>query len=199
MLPSSKRQDNAAALALRILRDTKAPIFAIIDGAAECGTVEELYTYCNASLSSKDSPPRFRSLLSGKNERSIGQFGPIIIEFDHHLGLLESIISKGWGHAWGFAFSSNKKFEKLRSHFANFLTAKLPDNREVYFRFYDPNILDTLLTAPNQTTSDLTRPTKRLISESTGGEHLIEIKKSRRIHHYPIAKQDDDPRQETTP
>jgi hypothetical protein len=81
--------------------------------------------------------------------------------------LLQTLVDKAWSNNWGVFLTSDASLKDLRAHFRNFLMVKLPDGKQVYFRFYDPKVLRLFLpTCLPKETDEFFGPTKQFLSES---------------------------------
>jgi Domain of unknown function (DUF4123) len=59
--------------------------------------------------------------------------------------MLHSLIEKGWGKNWGIFIRTEQHFVELRKHLRHLLMVDLPDGKKVYFRFYDPRVMRTVV------------------------------------------------------
>ena len=88
--------------------------------------------------------------------------------------LIETLVQLGWGKNWGVYLASPEPLEGLRRHFRQFLMVKLPDQKQVYFRFYDPRVLRLFLpTCTAQEISLLFGPVKYYIMEDEKPDLLL--------------------------
>jgi hypothetical protein len=79
--------------------------------------------------------------------------------------------SRGRGRAWGVLVASHAPAETLAEHLTGLTRARLPDGREVLFRYYDPRVLRRYL--PTCTADELGRvfgPIEAFLIESATGE-----------------------------
>lgn len=76
---------------------------------------------------------------------------------------------------WGFYLVSDAELADLRRHFKRFLFAELPSGDTVYFRFYDPRVLQTYLKncSPTSRAEFLDKLTKLFVP--IGKEEFIEV------------------------
>ena len=59
--------------------------------------------------------------------------------------LLETWRRDGQGKSWGIFLRSSREAPRIRRHLRKFLLAKLPDDRQVLFRWWDPRVLRVYL------------------------------------------------------
>ena len=79
--------------------------------------------------------------------------------------------SRGRGRAWGVLLASHAPAEALAEHLSGLTRVRLPDGREVLFRFYDPRVLRGYL--PTCTSAELERvfgPIEAFLIEGAAGE-----------------------------
>jgi hypothetical protein len=60
---------------------------------------------------------------------------------------LDWLVGELWPKPWGILAVAQSDLRSLRRHFRRFLTVHDPDDRPVYFRFYDPRVLRPFLDA----------------------------------------------------
>lgn len=90
--------------------------------------------------------------------------------------------SRGRGRAWGVLVASHAPPETLAEHLAGLTRARLPDGREVLFRYYDPRVLRHFL--PTCTSAELDRvfgPIEALLIESENGQHREYVREEARL------------------
>ena len=79
------------------------------------------------------------SLWQGNAQRDFWSIAPYLVPANEQI--LEWTLANLASGTWGLLIESTYSFTDLRSHLRKFLTVKLPDDRQVYFRFYDPRVL----------------------------------------------------------
>jgi len=94
---------------------------------------------------SHDSEAPYESLFEGTPKAELTHFAPYLVRLPPEAKLLEKLVLKGWGKSWGVYLTCDKPLKEVRTHFRRFLMVKLPDNRQVYFRYYDPRVLRLFL------------------------------------------------------
>jgi hypothetical protein len=87
----------------------------------------------------------FESLYDGEKGAEIAAFGPWLVEIPRTAPFLDTLVNDGWGDSWGVFLTCHAPFTEIRKQLRRHLLAKLPDGREVYFRYYDPRVLRTYL------------------------------------------------------
>ena len=86
-----------------------------------------------------------KSLHSGKAENRLAAVAPYLFNFDSRSEFANFLIEKNWASAWGIFISCSDSFANLIYHLRKFLKVKTEDERELYFRFYDPRVLRLFL------------------------------------------------------
>lgn len=148
----------------RILRETSEPVFALLDAARDQTILPLL----------QESGVVFRSLYEGPQGESLARWAPYLVEFPAKSAFLERLLTLGWGKSWGVFFNSKAEFLDVRKHFRHFLLCKLPDGREVYFRYYDPRVLRVFLpTATPEQMKEFFGPVSRFVMEDKLQETLL--------------------------
>jgi Domain of unknown function (DUF4123) len=91
----------------------------------------------------KQLEERAASLYRGKAELEHAAIAPYLISVD--IRRLAWIQENLWGQAWGFFAAAQHDLVKVRTHFRKFLMVDGPEGKELYFRFYDPRVLQPFL------------------------------------------------------
>jgi hypothetical protein len=129
-LRGSKPQD-----LLAFLQRQSEPLFALLDGARDL----------QVWLLLQDGPVQHQSLYEGPDAEGFGECAPFLVALPHRSAFLETLLRQGWGQSWGVFLTCPESFEQVRKHLRRFLLVKIPDGREVYFRYYDPRVLRVFL------------------------------------------------------
>ena len=83
------------------------------------------------------------SLYRGLPEDEFSSFAPYLARVDGDA--LDWIADTLWPTPWGLFVVSGETLPALRSHFRRFLLVDDPQGEEMYFRFYDPRVLQKYL------------------------------------------------------
>lgn len=116
---------------LDILRNIGGPLFAILDAARDDRILQILAA----------SGEEYQSLYTGLQGEILAPYAPYLVRLPADSTLLETLIAQGWGQSWGIYLVSAADWKALRKHFRAFLIVKSPENRPLYFRYYDPRVL----------------------------------------------------------
>ena len=151
--------------ALNFLRGQK-NLHAVLDAAREPAILDHV----------KSSGLVHESLYDGAKGAEIEAYGPWLVEVPPGDPFLELLVNAGWGDSWGVYLTSHVPFADIRRQLRRHLLVKLPDGREVYFRYYDPRVLRTYLqTCTPDELASFFGPINRLIAESADADYLLEF------------------------
>jgi pSer/pThr/pTyr-binding forkhead associated (FHA) protein len=107
------------------------PLYALLDASREPSVLKVI-------LESKEE---HQSLFEGPQGAQLAHFAPYLIRVPQKSPLLDTLVQQAWSKSWGVFLTCDKPLKDLRTHFRHFLTVKLPDGSQVYFRYYDPRVL----------------------------------------------------------
>jgi len=120
---------------IAMLRGEFQPLYALLDAACEPSVLKVLF----------ESKEEYQSLFEGPQGAQLAHFAPYLARLPESSPLIGTLVQQGWGKNWGTYLTCQEPLEALRRHFRHFLMVKLPDRRQVYFRFYDPRVLRLFL------------------------------------------------------
>jgi hypothetical protein len=120
-----------------LFRDPREQVCAVLDGAS----VPDL----PAALLQHD--PRHVCLYRGELAPDLAECAPYLVRLEPDAAFTSWILEDGWGEHWGiFALAPQSvPFRELRKHFRTFLMVYDADGQPLYFRFYDPRVLQAYL------------------------------------------------------
>src|SRR5262249_41450579 len=104
-------------------------LFGLVDGARD----PRLY---DLTVQSEE----WACLFGGKIAPEMVRVAPYLARLTAQCPLYGAWSKEGWGQSWGITCMAYGSLSEVRRHFRQFLQAKLPDGREVLFRFYDPRV-----------------------------------------------------------
>jgi len=149
---------------LTMLRGEFQPLYALLDAACESSVLKALY----------GSKEEYVSLFDGVAGAQLTYFAPYLVRLPKESPLLETLVQKGWGKSWGVFLTSARPLQDLRSHFRQFLTVKMPDGAQAYFRFYDPRVLRVYLpTCLTEEAAQFFGPVKYYLPEDENPDVLL--------------------------
>ena len=93
----------------------------------------------------KELNPIHDSLYRGGSDASLSAVAPYIFRFGDSQSFSTWYMESGWGDSWGVLLKCSLPMPEVHRHFRKFLLVKTEDDRELYFRFYDPRVLRIFL------------------------------------------------------
>ena len=114
-------------------------VYAILDGAS----VPELLPKLD------ECGPEYACLYRGEIAPDLAQCAPYLVRLDNRTKFTKWVIEEGWGNHWGVFAASQVNLGPLRQHLRTFLRVRGPDNKVLYFRYYDPRVLRMYLPSCN--------------------------------------------------
>ncbi len=152
-LPSAPRQPRLQDLLAKEFQ----PLYALLDAAREPSVLKVI-------LESKEE---YQSLYEGAQGSQLAHFAPYLVRVPHSSALLDTLVHQAWSKSWGVFVTCDMPLRDLRAHFRHFLTVKLPNGQQVYFRYYDPRVLRLFLpTCLPEETTQFFGPVKHFLIEA---------------------------------
>jgi pSer/pThr/pTyr-binding forkhead associated (FHA) protein len=147
-----------------MLRGEFQPLYALLDAACEPSVLKVLF----------ESKEQYQSLFEGSQGAQLAHFAPYLVRLPSNSPLIGTLVQQGWGKNWGIYLTCPEPLEALRRHFRHFLMVKLPDRKQVYFRFYDPRVLRLFLpTCTAEEISLIFGPVKYYLMEDENPDLLL--------------------------
>ncbi len=131
--------------ALSQIKVPEAPgsVFALVDGAQD----ERVHPLLTADGND------YRCLYGTDLPHALAVTAPYVVALSSQHPFSGWFARYGRGHNWGVMLRSAAPIDALAEHFAGMIRARLPEGREVLFRFYDPRVLRAYL--PTCTSDEL--------------------------------------------
>ncbi|MGK3990618.1 DUF4123 domain-containing protein [Sorangium sp. So ce136] len=120
---------------LALLLQRHEPLYAVLD-AARGPQVLKLV---------RASSDEARSLYNGRRGEQLATVAPYLVRMPTGSRQLEALLREGWGQSWGVLVACDSPFDDLRRHLRRFLVVQTEERQALYFRFYDPRILEPFL------------------------------------------------------
>jgi pSer/pThr/pTyr-binding forkhead associated (FHA) protein len=156
---------------LATLRGELQPLYALLDAAVEPDVLRVLY----------ESKEERQSLFEGVQGARLVHFAPHLVRLPQNSPLLETLVRKAWGKNWGVYIACAKPLPELRAHLRQFLLVKVPGNKQMHFRYYDPRILRVFLpTCFPEEINQFFGPVKYFVMEDKNPEVLLRFSSSGR-------------------
>lgn len=81
-----------------------------------------------------------------QSSAGLTKVAPYLIRLKAGDDLSQWCINEGWHNHWGILFSvANKNLAQLRIHFKRLNFVKTEEGKKLFFRYYDPRVLDAFL------------------------------------------------------
>ena len=122
----------------QLFSQTKANVFAVLDGASIKGLREKFEQY----------QPEYGCLYRGELEPDLAEAAPYLVRLERGSDFVKWLLT-GYGQHWGILAIAQANLRTLRKHFRSILTAQMPDGKTVLFRYYDPRVLRVYLPTCN--------------------------------------------------
>ncbi len=132
---SGSEADERTRNVIQILRESKQPLYALLDAARDSMVLALLF----------QSELKYESLYEGPKGEQLMAAAPYLVELPSGNEFLEKLVRQGWGDSWGVYLTSSAPFAEIRKNFRRFLMVETPDKKQVYFRFYDPRVMRVFL------------------------------------------------------
>jgi hypothetical protein len=127
------------AIAATLFEDDETNVYAVLDGASIPDLLDNLY----------ELQPEHFCLYRGELEPDIAETAPYLVRLERDTDFSDWAIDKGWGNHWGIFAVSDESLIAMRNHLRKFLIVYDPENRPLYFRYYDPRVLRMYLPTCN--------------------------------------------------
>jgi hypothetical protein len=114
-------------------------VYAVLDGASIPDLLDQLH----------EQQPEHVCLYRGELEPDMAEVAPYLVKLEPDTDFTDWLIEKGWGGHWGVFALSHESLSGMRRHFRKFLVVYDPENKPLYFRYYDPRVLRTYLPTCN--------------------------------------------------
>jgi pSer/pThr/pTyr-binding forkhead associated (FHA) protein len=139
-----------------VFRERCQPLYGLFDAARDTMIPALLF----------NSAERYQSLYEGAQGDELSLVAPYLVGLPPESPLLEPLVRLGWGKSWGVFLTCGQPFDEVRKHLRQFLMAKHPDGKQVYFRFYDPRVMRVFIpTCTPQEGDEFFGPVKFYIME----------------------------------
>ena len=167
------RADGAAKLADALFGGPESGLraYAVVDGAARLDLLATLF----------DLDAEHVCLFIGQLDPEVAAVAPWLVALDGPDGAF-SALAEGWGGAQAIFVRSAAPIAPLRRHFRTLTMVETPDRKTVFFRFYDPRVLRSVVPifTPAQRARLFGKAVEAYFCEGPEGELLS-------FRHEPVA------------
>ena len=148
---------------LDLARQDQGELYAIIDGARDDRVYREI---------SRDEVV-YQPLYRGETEKYFS-VSPILARCQADTQLFQWLTTEAWGQGHALYLTSRAPLERLADHFARFTVVRTEDDEKLFFRYYDPRVLQVYLPACSVPERELLfGPAVSLAAESAAGSELL--------------------------
>jgi hypothetical protein len=127
------------AVSDKLFESEELNVYAVLDGASIPGLLDQLH----------EQQPEHVCLYRGELEPDMAEVAPYLVKLEPDTDFTDWLIEKGWGNHWGVFALSHESLNGMRRHFRKFLVVYDPENKPLYFRYYDPRVLRIYLPTCN--------------------------------------------------
>ncbi|MEM7155977.1 MAG: DUF4123 domain-containing protein [Myxococcota bacterium] len=139
-------------------------VFGLVDGAQD----ERVFPMLTASGND------WRCLYGTDLPRDLAAVAPYLVALASHYPFAGYFARYGRGHNWGVMLRSSASMDDISEHFAGMIRVRLPEGREVLFRFYDPRVLRAFLpTCTSKELDDVFGPVEAFLIEQGDGNWKV--------------------------
>jgi Domain of unknown function (DUF4123) len=110
-------------------------VWAILDGAKD-KRVFDLVSRCYLDKC---------CLFAGELTQELERAAPHLVQVSPRDSASDSLLTFGWGHAWGIFLQSDDPMRTLRRHLRTLLRVRDESGHYLLFRYYDPRVLRVYL------------------------------------------------------
>jgi len=150
--------------------------------AQAVGADESLYAILDAARHS-DVPSLLKwanveheCLYMGQSREKLWYVAPYLLKLETASDFLKLLLEQGWGKSWGIFLTSQSDLEQLHKHFRHFLLVKGEDDKDFYFRFYDPRVLRVYLpTCTAEEAKEFFGPIGSYLAEAEAPDTLLKF------------------------
>jgi hypothetical protein len=115
-------------------------VYALLDAARDDAIYQEIV----------NSDVENVCLYQGEKAVELATVAPYLIRLKRENSFTPWLLSNGWGKSWGIFVQSPASFNELRQHFRTFLMVYDEEGKPLYFRYYDPRVLQVYLPTCNE-------------------------------------------------
>lgn len=127
-------------LSRELFEDGTLHAYAVLDGAAIPGLLDVFAA----------ERPEQVCLYRGELGPDLAECAPYLVRLRVESAFTRWLMAEGQGKPWGIFVKSGADMNALRRHFRSFLLVVDPNERRLYFRFYDPRVLRLYLPTCNE-------------------------------------------------
>lgn len=143
-------------------------VYAVLDGASVPDLPQTLW----------EMEPENICLYRGELAPDIAAVAPYLVKLEYDHPFTKLVCEQGWGNHWGiFVLTPDEvNIRDMRKHFRRFLMVYSPENKLIYFRYYDPRVLRVYLPTCNAEEAKIVfGPTNCYILEDEDPSNMLRL------------------------
>ena len=138
--------------------------YAVIDGASCEDLLPKLAEF----------RPEHVCLYAGELEPDVQEVAPYLVRLEVGGEFTRWLLNEGWGKHWGIFVTAPADLRMLRKHFRTILLVRSPENKTLYFRYYDPRVIRMFLpTCEPPEARQIFGPCTSLLAENENPESAL--------------------------
>ncbi len=115
-------------------------------------------------------------LYEGDQALELSDVAPYLVKLGKDDSFTDWLLNNGWGKNWGIFLESPAGFNRLKQHFRKFITVYDEQGVPLYFRYYDPRVLQVYLPSCNEAELEiLFGPVRSYYVENEDRDLIIEF------------------------
>jgi len=96
-----------------------------------------------------EEDPQYYSLFFNTPQAELMDVAPYLVQLESDSPFLAWLLDDCRGQSWGIFLSSDAELDEVFEHLQGLLKVQTPDDKELFFRFYDPRVLRVYLPTCN--------------------------------------------------
>ena len=159
-------EQSSKAVANVLFADSKLLVYAVLDGAS-VPKLPQLFW---------EHEPQRVCLYRGELGPDLAATAPYLVKLDADSPFTDLVLKDGWGKHWGIFVLAPEEvhLRDLRKHFRTFLVVRDEAGGSMYFRYYDPRVLQVYLPTCNEEECRvLFGPIASYVVESKDGDQVL--------------------------
>ena len=118
--------------------------------------------------------PSCISLYNGEMEAQLQNAFPFLFSFEENPEFANWYFKNGWGKSWGLILYSEYEMQKTADHLKKHILVNTENEKEYFFRFYDPRVLRVFLPTCNaKQLKEFFGPVEQFICEDQNPDFVL--------------------------
>lgn len=126
----------------------------------------------DAVYKAKELNEEHHCLYEGESAKFLNSVAPFLFSFSVSSPFSDWLFDEGQGKSWGILLTSSVEPLQVYRHLRKFLIIQTEEDRELYFRYYDPRVLSVFLpTCDSEQLHEFFGPIETFIAEDDNGRY----------------------------